>query len=826
MTTTSGAGSALAPYRVLDLTTELGALGPQVLGGLGADVLKIEPPGGDPARQDWPRLAVRGEEHSLRWLWANAGKRSVTLDLEREAGRAELKRLVADADFLFESRPVGYLDKLGLSYEELARINPRLVMVRISPFGQSGPYKDWQGSDIVSWALGGQMLIDGDPDRPPVRVSVPQTWALTGLHAAAGAMTAHYERQRSGLGQMVDISAQECVVWTLMIAVQVWDISHINTRREGAFRRAHRPDGTSLLTRAVWPCKDGFVTWMLASGANAGARASLMALVNWMVEEGMAGGADKVDWASITPQDMTQDLYDELIKPFAAFFRSKTMAELYDAAGNRVFQLAPITDARAISESPQLAARDFFQDVPYPELGTSLRFSGVPVRLSGTPYQPLRPAPLRPEQPPANGTSAVEVSRSSTSQSVRRTANSALPFEGLKVLDFSWVGVGPIVARHLADFGATVIRVETSARPDTLRLAGPFRDGIAGLDRSAFGAVFNTNKLGLALNLGRPRGREIALRLAAWADVATDSMTPGSLAKLKLAYEDLREVNPKLVMYSTCQQGQTGPYRKFAGYGQHGAAISGLHGVTGWPDREPAGIYGAYTDFVAPWLCFTSLVAALDHRDRTGEGQYLDQSQIEAGLQVLSPWMADYFATGKVVARAGNDDPDMYPHGAYECTGEDRWVALACRNNTDWQALCRVLGRDDWADAERFVTQEGRRDERDIIDAAITGWTSTRSSQEAMEVLQAAGVPAGAAHTCEDLLTDAQLAHRGAFWALDHAVMGRHTYNAPAWKLSATPAQGRRAAPALGQHTFEILTDILGMPADEIGELVAEGVLE
>jgi crotonobetainyl-CoA:carnitine CoA-transferase CaiB-like acyl-CoA transferase len=402
----------------------------------------------------------------------------------------------------------------------------------------------------------------------------------------------------------------------------------------------------------------------------------------------------------------------------------------------------------------------------------------------------------------------------------------SLPFAGLKVADFAWVGVGPIIARHLADFGATVVRVETSTRPDTLRLAGPFRDGQAGINRSAFGAVYNTNKLGLALNLRLPRARDIALRLVRWADVVTESMTPGSMAKLGLGYEDLRAVKPDIIMYSTCQQGQTGPYRSFGGYGQHGAAMGGFHALTGWPDRPPAGIFGAYTDFVAPWFLYTALVAALDYRDRTGEGQYLDQSQVESALHLLGPSLADYFATGRVAVRAGNDDPEMYPHGAFPCTGDDRWVAVAVRDDADWQALCRVLGREDWAADAGLRGADARRTHASAIEAAIAAWTRVRSPREAMDALQAAGVPAGAVQTCEELFDDPQLLHRGHWWVLNHAVIGPHAYDAPAWKLSRTPARGRLPGPTLGQHSFEVCRELLGMDEEEIAALTAEGVFE
>ncbi len=401
-----------------------------------------------------------------------------------------------------------------------------------------------------------------------------------------------------------------------------------------------------------------------------------------------------------------------------------------------------------------------------------------------------------------------------------------MPFRGLRVLDFAWVGVGPIISRHLADFGATVIRVESATRPDTLRLAPPFRDGQPGLDRSAFGAVYNTNKLGLALNLRLPAAREIALRLVAWADVVTESMTPGSLAKLGLGYEDLRRIKPDLVMYSTTQQGQTGPYRSFGGYGQHGAASAGLHALTGWPDRPPAGVFGAYTDFIAPWFLYAALVAALDHRDRTGEGQHLDQAQVEAGMQLLGPALLDYFANGHITERAGNADPQMFPHGAYPCAGDDRWLSIAIRDEPDWRALCRAIGREEWADAPELATAEGRRGRGEEIEQAIATWTAERTPHEAMAALQAAGVPAGALQTCEELFDDPQLLHRGHWWHMEHAAIGRHAYDAPAWKLSATPAQPRRAGPALGQHTYDVCHEILGMDDAEIARLSGEGVFE
>jgi benzylsuccinate CoA-transferase BbsE subunit len=387
--------AALAPYRALDLTGALGALCGRMLAGLGADVIKVERPGGDPARSHGPFLGGEPHPHrSLSWIYANAGKRGVTLDLERSAGRDLLRRLVTLADFLVESYPPGYLEGLGLGYDELASLNPALVMVRITPFGQTGPYRDYQATDIVAWALGGQMALDGDADRPPLRCTAPQAWLLAGAHAAAGAMTAHYARARSGLGQQVDIAAQECVTWTLMIAAQTWDILRINPRRGGAVRRTVRADGSVLESRTIWPCRDGFVLWTLSGGTQAGALASTRALVAWMAEEGDAGAAAEVDWSTLSAATIDQATYDRLAAPFLAFFGTRRKAELFEGAIARGIQLAPINEIVDVAASPQLAARGYWTAIEHDYLGAALRFPGAPVKLSETPFRIERPAPL------------------------------------------------------------------------------------------------------------------------------------------------------------------------------------------------------------------------------------------------------------------------------------------------------------------------------------------------------------------------------------------------------------------------------------------------
>src|SRR5437667_2856543 len=314
----------------------------------------------------------------------------------------------------------------------------------------------------------------------------------------------------------------------------------------------------------------------------------------------------------------------------------------------------------------------------------------------------------------------------------------SLPLADLKVLDFSWAGVGPLTVKYLADHGATVVRVESHARYDVVRLGPPWHEGKPGIERSQFYASYNTSKLGIALDLSRPAARDIARRLAAWADVLVESYTPRVMRRFGLAYEDLCELNPRLVMMSTCLQGQTGPHADFPGYGQLMAALSGFYAISGWPDRDPAPPYGAYTDFIVPRLAASALLAAVDHQRRTGEGQYLDVSQLEASLHFLAPALLAYDLDGTVATRTGNFSNHAAPHGAYPCAGDDRWIAISVRSDAEWAALCRVLGCGD----PRFATHAARVLAAAELDALVAEATRSRDARELMDALQAAGIAA------------------------------------------------------------------------------------
>jgi benzylsuccinate CoA-transferase BbsF subunit len=399
-------------------------------------------------------------------------------------------------------------------------------------------------------------------------------------------------------------------------------------------------------------------------------------------------------------------------------------------------------------------------------------------------------------------------------------------FEGIHVLDFTWYGVGPLTTKYLADNGADLIRVESSARLDGLRLAPPWKDAKPGVNSSQFFASYNTSKKGITLNMSKPEARTIFLRLLPWADVVAESFTPKTLRHWELDYERLREIKPDLIMLSTCMQGQTGPHCDYPGFGNLMAALAGFYHIAGYSDSELCPPYGAYTDFIAPRFSACALIGALDYRRRTGKGQYIDMAQYEAALHNLSPALLEYFDNGRVLGPSGNRSVRYAPHGAYRCADEDgheRWLAVAVASNHEWQEMLKVMG-DPPADP-RFSTMLSRLENREALDLFVGRLLRGRPVQELTTALQAVGVSAYPVQNCMDLHNDENLQAFGYWHWLDHAVMGPSPYEGLQHRLSRTPGELRSPAPALGQHNDEVLTGLLRMSAAEIERLKREEIV-
>ena len=397
-------------------------------------------------------------------------------------------------------------------------------------------------------------------------------------------------------------------------------------------------------------------------------------------------------------------------------------------------------------------------------------------------------------------------------------------FAGIKVVEFAWVGVGPQSSRYLADHGATVVRVESHTNFDLFRGTSPFPQNKPGLNRSMFFGKYNANKYGVSLNLNHPKGRELAWKFIHWADILTESYRPGNMKKWGLDYESVSKVKPDIIYLSTCMQGQTGPSARFGGVGSLIAAIGGFGEISGYPDRTPSPPYGAYSDYFCQRFNSAALIAALDYRDRTGKGQWLEQSQLETSVYFIAPVVMDYIVNGRVAGRQGNRLSYAAPHGVYRCNGNDRWLAIAIFNDQEWQALCRAMGEPAWTREPKFDTFLARKENEDELDRLIGEWTSNYTAEELEPLLQSAGVRANMVEKNSDLFEDAQLKHRHFFVRLNHPEIGKPAYQQQAdFILSKTPRQITMPSPCLGEHNEYVYKELLGMTDDEIADYIADG---
>lgn len=782
----------LGPYRVLDLTDERCWFAGNLLAQLGADVVLVEPPGG------WPR--------GYAYDAYNRGKRSVAA-----ASADEVAALAAGADIVLHNDATSF----DVDLDALRGANERLITVHITPWGETGPKADWSATDLTLFASSGQLAVTGDSDRPPVRISIPQAWLHASAQAAVAATVALEHRARTGRGQHVDLSAQQAVCETALSAILYAPAGLEEVQREAGGVRFG-----SLMLRTIYPCKDGYVIVTVAFGPMIGPM--VQRFLSWMHAEGFCDddmlNKDWVNFALLLQSgEESIDVIEQLMDNIASFCLTKTKAEMIERGLRDSLLVCPVNTLGDVLESPQLAARGFWDDV-----GGS-RLPGRFVLAQGTPLAPLGLAPDA-------GAHTAEVAGEWTSAPSQPSPTEALPdgapadrpLAGLKVADLAWVAAAPLATKILAHWGATVVRVETQNRPCLLRGALGHRDDVPDQENAIAWHSANANKKTISLDLSKPEAREVVRDLAAWADVVVESFTPGTMAAWGLGYDDLREINPDLVMVSSCVMGQTGPFREFAGFGNMAASIAGFFDITGWADRGPAGPYLAYTDYCSPRFTVCALLAALDHRRRTGEGQHLDFSQMEAAVHLLAPAIAEMQATGEMRSRRGNADDEMVPHGVYPTMGDDEWIAVAVEDDDAWRSLAIEMRREDLADLDSAA----RRERQAELDEIVTEFTSRQNGPGLTHRLQAHGIAAHHVQNSGACLNDPQLAHRGHFQWAPHGYARRTIVDAVPYTLSAAHNGFSWAGPTYGEHAMEILEDLLGYDSDRIAELAVAEALE
>jgi crotonobetainyl-CoA:carnitine CoA-transferase CaiB-like acyl-CoA transferase len=815
----------LQPYRALDLTDEKGVFCGKLLADLGADVIQIEPPGGNRARRIPPFYGnAPGSNNGLYWLAYGAGKRSVTLDLETETGKERFKKLAENADFVIESFPGGYLDKIGLGYESLREINPGLIMGSITPFGQAGPYKDYKGGDLVAGSMGGMVYCTGEPDRPPLRISSEQAYCQAGVHAAIGLLIALFDRSISGQGQHVDVSMQASMVRTLHTQLPFWEYNKHIIERAGVWRFRG-----GVATREIWPCRDGFVSWMFFGGAVG--MQLMKTMIDWMRSKGLAGylGEEVEDWSSLDLAKVSPDRIKSWEKIIGDFFLAHTKAQLYKEALERRVSLTPVNAVSDVVHEEQLDSRDFWIDVDYPRLGKTIRYPGPMFKTTEKDCTPsIRgPAPLPGEHDQQVLVKGIGVTEAVVEPrpSVGSVDSEGMALAKVNVLDFSWAFAGPFIGAYLGDYGAQVIKVETHSRLDVTRVSSPYKDGITGVDRAGAFPVANSSKYGLTLDWKHPRAREILDKLVNWADVVVENFGAGVMERQGLGYEAIRKIKPDIIMLSSTIQGQTGPRRSFVGWGWNAVALTGIANLTGWPDRSPVGTIQAYPDSIVPWFGTVAVLSALDYHRRTGKGQYIDISQYETTAHFLAPLLLDYTANGHEATRAGNRSPYAAPHAVYRCKGNNRWCAITVFSEDEWQSFCRVLGSPVSLADSKFSTVQRRKANEDELDRLVEAWTVNYSPEEVMTKLQQAGVPAGVVKSNKEVFEDPQLAARHYFQPVQHREIGQMLQQAWPIELSRSPRQ-TRPAPCLGEHNEYVCTKILGLSDAQFVDYLNSGVFE
>ena len=816
----------LLESKALDLTDERGILCGCVLAQLGCEVIAIEPPGGSPVR----RLAPYLKDDPDRGLWWEAyarGKESLELAVDTPDGRERLLELVSEADFLIECWTEAEARALRLVYETLAAVNPQLIVVSITPFGRTGPKADWPATDLTVWAAGGAHALTGDAERAPVRTSVPQAFLHAGADAVGGALIAHYERSRSGLGQLVDVSAQQsATLATIGSILATPNSTGFEMQREGGGMRGLFP------LRLVWPASDGYIVicFMFGPAFNEPNRK----LLSWVKEAGYCSQQEvDTEWgvqiAAMLGAEQSPEPYFEVCEKVERFTSVHTCEYLYEEAIRRGVYIVPCYDMQGLVDELHFNGREYWDSLSPVGTDATGKVPGAFARFSSTSLKSLEPAPvlgdivesaLEPVTVTANDREK-QPGREEGSNEVRD-----LPLAGLKVLDFMWVYAGAIFTRTLSDFGATVIKVESSVRLDPGRAGVPFVNGETTVNGSAPFNSYNADKLGVTIDLNNPAGREIIHDLVRWADVVTESYSPKAMPGWGLDYESLKQVNPSLIMLSSCLMGQTGPRAMMPGYGNMAASLAGFYDTTGWRDLSPAGPYQAYTDAIAPRFMLIALLAALEHRRRTGDGQYVDVSQAEAAIQFLAPAILDYELNGHVWSRNGNRDLNYAPHGVYPTRGDDQWIAISCASDAIWEELCQVMSLTGEAENPALQTAAGRLVVQDELDAKIAAWTQTRDGVELQNQLIGAGVAAHVVQNSTACSQDPQLAHRNHFQTVPHTGLGPVVVEGPRCALSRTPGRVIHAGPDLGEHCYVVLKEILNYDDEQIAEAFASQIME
>src|SRR5579859_1432915 len=794
----------LAGLNVLEIAQDIAApFCAKLLGDLGADVVKVEPPHtGDRSRALGPFPGGRADaERSAAFFYFNTSKRSVTLDLNNEHGAAQLARLVRRYDVVIAGETEGQLAQRGIGFDQLRAWNERVILTTVSGFGSHGPRAGYAWSHLIACAAGGWARTCGLPDREPLQAGGAITETLTGAYAAVATLLAVLGRNLHGRGEHVDVSAQQATLAAALFPTLRYEYLGDLPVRDSS----HGPGPSFML-----PARAGYL------GVN------VLTAAQWQLLCDFLGRPEILSNLRYAGRERVRKAA-EIRELFAQAVRDRDAEEVFHEGQAWRIPLGLVPSMAEITALPPHRERGFFVELEHPLAGT-VAVPGLPFKSTATDARPFRPPLLgehtdqvleQLEAQPDGGTATV---------AAKAGAVLPAPLHGLKIIDLTMFFSGPLATQIAGDAGADVIKVESVQRIDGWRASAA-----TGVERPwewspNFNWV-NRNKRGITLNLADPRGAALLKRLAADADVLIENYSPRVMGNFGLTYETLRAINPRLIMLSLPGFGGDVSWRDYVAFGMSTEQMSGISHLTGYAGGPPlfTGMNGG--DPFVGLIAATALLSALHHRRRTGEGQHIDLSQVEACTLFVGDAVTGWTLAGFDPGRTGNAHPRHAPYGIYPCR-DDGWIAIECQTDTQWQTLAGLIGQPEWgAEPSPFSTAAGRLRQRAAIDAAIAEWTRPRQHLELMDALQAAGVPAGAVLSGPELLSDPQLAARGGFIKQDRPGVGIKHYPSQPYRFRFAAPPPERRAPLLGEHTAEVLGERLGIRAEALAALELDDVI-
>ncbi len=788
----------LANVRIIDLTDDRAIYAGKLLGDLGADVVRVEPSGGDPLR-------TRGPFHANgASLWHAFFASSRTFMASDDSGTIE--QLAQSADIILDCERLSDPDALLAA-------NPRLVIVDVTSFGRSGPWQNYQAPGLVAEALGGIAATSGDADTPPLELFGDQYAFVGGVYAAVGALSALNHARETGQGQIVRLSTHEALC-TVLEHVLMWAWFH------------------ELLPFAQGPVlpRQGSLHWSTAYVVMQAIGGSIMITptpdferqVAWLIEEGT--GLDLLDERFTDPANLAE-MVELTMSALREWVATKDVEPFFHEAQNRHHPYGWVMTMPEVASNPQLEARNWWADYPVGDTkvsgpGAPYHFSDTPWGIGGFKFSPRSAEGDVAEQPAPGsngGQRGAPLRVADGASSLKATTG---PLEGIRILDFTHVLAGPFATRVLADMGADVVKIMSSTRA-----------GLAGGVDHPYHAMWNRNKRVLQLDLSRDDARDIARQLALQADVVIDNFSVGVLNRWNLGYDAVSPDNPDAIYIGMSGMGISGPWASYVTYAPTVHALAGLTYLTGVPGRNDIGIGFSYNDHMAGLHGAVAVLAAIEARRMTGKGQRIDMSQFEVGVGFNGPTLLNYFANGVAAEPVGNDPTYEHwtPHAIYPCQGEDNWCAIAVVTDDQWQSLCRLMDAGDWLADKSLAIAGGRNACRSGIDARIAEWTNRQDRYELMDRCQAAGVPAGVVQTGQDLTAhDPQLAQAKMFFnfADPHPNLGPLKGDRLPLQFSETPSTVYNRSEILGESNAAIAADWLGMSTEEVARLESDGVME